>query len=531
MNSEKSADKSIFSFNHDGKEDSLKKRYVYKLLTNLFGLLIGLVTQAIVPRGLGPKAYGDFSFLSNFFSKIVGFFDMGTSIGFYTKLSQRQKEIGMINFYASFAIIASIALFLIVVIVGFTPVANKIWPDQFMFFVYLAAIWGIFSWFIQILNKMVDAFGLTVPAELARIAQKIIGLILILGLFFFGQLNLRNYFFYQYGLFIILGFSFVWIVKSHVASLRGNWKISKERALAYAKEFYQYSHPLFVYALVVLFVGILDRWLLQVFSGSVQQGFYGLSYQIGAICFLFSGAMTPLITREFSISYAKNDLKQMAYLFRRYIPLFYGITAFFSCFIAMQAKNVAYLFGGSKFQGAALTIAIMAFYPIYQTYGQLSGAVFYATGQTGLYRNIGVIFAIIELPATYFLIAPVSMMGLNTGSTGLAVKTSAFAFIGVNVQLFFNARLLNLPFIKYLGHQILCVGFLIGIALFSKTAINGIGVLQNHIIISFLLSGILYSVMVIVLVYLLPVILGLRRDNVTALINTGLKLLKTRLKT
>ena len=328
----------------------------------------------------------------------------------------------------------------------------------------------------------------------------------------------------------MLGISFVWIVKNHVASLCVSWKISKDQIFAYAKEFYQYSHPLFVYALVGLFVNILDRWLLQVFSGSVQQGFYGLSYQIGATCFLFTSAMTPLIMREFSIAYEKQDLAQMAYLFRRYIPLLYGIAALFSCFIAVHAESVAYILGGSKFHDAALAITIMAFYAIFQTYGQLTGAVFFAAGQTGLYRNIGIILMTISLPVTYLLIAPVDMMGLNAGATGLAVKMVALAFIGVNVQLFFNARLLHIPFIKYLGHQILCVGFLISIALFSKTAIDGIVVLQNHIIISFLCSGVLYSVMVMILVYFWPIILGFRRDDVTTLVNTGLKLLKTRPK-
>lgn len=177
------------------QEDSLKKRYFLKLSTNLISLFINMVTQAIIPRGLGPKAYGDFSFLSNFFTQFVSFFDMGTSIGFYTKLSQRQKDIGIITFYVSFAIIASIALFLFVFIVSFTPVAKKIWPDQLMFFVYLAAIWGILAWFVQIFNKIVDAFGLTVPAEMARIAQKVLGVILIAGLFFSNQLNLSNFFF------------------------------------------------------------------------------------------------------------------------------------------------------------------------------------------------------------------------------------------------------------------------------------------------------------------------------------------------
>lgn len=80
-------------------EDSLKKRYVFKLLTNLVGFFVSLFTQAMIPRGLGPKAYGDFSFLSNFFTQLVGFFDAGTSIAFYMKLSQRNKDIGIITFY------------------------------------------------------------------------------------------------------------------------------------------------------------------------------------------------------------------------------------------------------------------------------------------------------------------------------------------------------------------------------------------------------------------------------------------------
>jgi O-antigen/teichoic acid export membrane protein len=331
-------------------------------------------------------------------------------------------------------------------------------------------------------------------------------------------------------LFIVLGFSFVWIIKKHIASLRICWKISKDQVLAYAKEFYQYSHPLFVYAIVGLVVGILDRWLLQVFSGSVQQGFYGLSYQIGAICFLFTGAMTPLITREFSIAFAKQDLTQMAHLFRRYIPLLYGIAAFFSCFIAVQADKVAFIFGGAEFHDAALPIAIMSFYPILQTYGQLSGSVFFATAQTALYRNIGIIFMIIGLPVTYFLVAPIDMMGLNAGSTGLAVKTIVISFIGVNVQLFFNSRLLNLRFKKYFWHQIICLGCFLLIAILSKIAVDENAVMQDRVIVGFLCSGFLYSVMVIVLVYFLPIILGLSRADVKALVNNSLKLFTTRPK-
>jgi O-antigen/teichoic acid export membrane protein len=248
----------------------------------------------------------------------------------------------------------------------------------------------------------------------------------------------------------------------------------------------------------------------------VQQGFYGLSYQIGAICFLFTGAMTPLITREFSIAYAKQDLTQMAHLFRRFIPLLYGVAAFFSCFIAMQAENVAYIFGGSKFSDAAFAIAVMAFYPIHQTYGQLSGAVFYATGQTRLYRNTGLIFWIIGLPLTYFLLAPADMMGLNAGSTGLAIKMVLIQFIGVNVNLYFISKFLKLSFWKYFMHQIVCAGCLLLLVFFSLKAVDYLHISTN-VLTAFLLNGIIYTISVACFTYFVPALFGLTRKDIHSL--------------
>ena len=266
---------------------------------------------------------------------------------------------------------------------------------------------------------------------------------------------------------------------------------------------------------------------MQTFSGSVQQGFYGLSYQIGAICFLFTGAMTTLITREFSIAYAKQDPKQMAYLFRRYIPLFCGIAAFFSCFIAVQAENVAYILGGAKFHDAVCAIAIMAFYPIFQTYGQLSGSVFYATGKTGLYSKLGIIFKIIGLPVTYFLIAPVDMMGLNAGSTGLAIKMVLIQFVAVNVLLYFSARLLQLPFVKYLGQQFLCLGSLITAAWIARLSVNTVTGIEGKIIINFVLSGMLYTAIVIGFLYLQPLIFGFKKEDKNVLLKVLLNKLRS----
>ena len=236
--------------------------------------------------------------------------------------------------------------------------------------------------------------------------------------------------------------------------------------------------------------------------------------------------MTPLITREFAIAFDKENIPEMARLFRRYIPMLYAIAAYFACFIAVEASKVTYIIGGEKFQHATLAVMIMAFYPIHQTYGQLSGSIFYATGQTRLYRNIGVTFMILGLPVTYFLIAPVKMMGLNAGAAGLAIKMVALQFIGVNVQLFFNARLLDLRFWRYLGHQIISVGCLLGIAVIAMACVDRGLAVQNKPFHSFFLAGVLYTLMVMVLAYCQPIFFGLKRQDIQFLVKSVTRKIK-----
>ncbi len=499
------------------QEDSLKKRYLYKLSTNLVGLAINLVIQAIVPRGLGPKAYGDFHFLSNFFSRVAGFLNMGTSIGFFTKLSQRPKDHGLVVFYMYFSGIAFFIIIGLVVMSHLTSIYEQILPDQKLKYIYMAALFGIFTWIVQVLHNMADAYGVTASSEIARILQKCLGLFLILVLFVLQKLNLTNFFFYHYFILIFLAAAFIVVMEKKGFSLRQSWRLSSAKINQYTKEFYSYSHPLFIYSLIGMVVGILDRWILQYFAGSVEQGFFGFSYQIGAICFLCSGAMTPLITREFSIAFGKKDLNEMARLFRRYIPLLYSIAAYFSCFVALQAEKVIYIFGGSNYKGAAMAVTIMAFYPIHQTYGQLSGSVFYATGHTGLYRNIGIIFMLIGLPVAYFMIAPADRMGAGAGATGLAIKMVLLQFIAVNVSLFYNARLLNLSFIKYFMHQIISLGSMISVSAFAFYLTDTLLGLYDKIIISFLTAGAVYTCITMGIIYFLPQVFGLKRQDIQSI--------------
>jgi O-antigen/teichoic acid export membrane protein len=498
------------------KEDSLRKRYIFKVLSNVIGLFIGLGTQAIIPRGLGPKAYGDFSFLTSFFNEVAAFLDMGTSIGFYTKLSQRPDDRGLVAFYFRFCIVVSLFLILFAVVAGLTPGGPFLWPGQEMRYILLASIWGALTWFSQIASKMADAYGITVSAELFKIVQKVFAFALVGGMFAAGVLNLFTFFWYHYAILLFLLAGYAMILERNNHSLHGGWRLTREELHRYASEFYHYSHPLFVYALVGLIIGVMDRWLLQRFAGSIQQGYFGLSTQVSTICLLFTGAMTPLLMREFSLAFSKRDEKELARLFKRYLPVFFSVASLVSCFVVTHADMVVGLFGGAAYSNATLPMAIMALYPVHQTYGQLSGSVFYATNQTSLYRNLGIIFMVAGLPVTYCFLAPAGSFGFGLGAVGLAAKMVLVQFIAVNVLLFYNTRFMRVKFYPFLAHQVLNIVMLLVVSASSRYLTGWMMPFSGRLS-GFIVSGVLYLVLAMGICMAIPWLFGVTRDDLSTM--------------
>ncbi len=177
--------------------------------------------------------------------------------------------------------------FLLFLGVYFFNLYHYLWPDQVPFYVALGAVWGALTFITRVFTKMADAYCLTVNSEFLRIIQRILGLGIISGLFLTKTLDLTTLFYYHFFILIFLSISLVWLFSEKDYSLFKNWRLSLLQIKKYSREFFDYCHPLVTYAIVVLIVGILDRWLLQYFSGSVQQGFFGLGFKVGAICFIY----------------------------------------------------------------------------------------------------------------------------------------------------------------------------------------------------------------------------------------------------
>ncbi len=484
------------------QESSLKKRYAFKLFSNVINALINAVIVAIVPKALGPVAYGQFTYLQNFFTQAIGFLDMGSSIAFFTKLSARQSRKELITFYFFYSILV------LLLILGFIFTSEKlnfindIVPNISIEYIYLGLFFGFFTWLTQIFIKISDAYALTVSVELLKIFHRFISLLILLLFVYQMTFDLKLFFYYNYIALVSFLFILLYIfIKKDIFKGILNSKLS---ILNLSKEFISYCHPLLAYSIVGLLAGLFDIWLLQTVAGSEQMGFYGLAYSLAAMCFLFTSAMTPIITREFSKSYEQKDIKNMRKLFYRYIPMLYSIAAYFALFISIQSENIIMIFTDENFKNAFWVLVIMAFYPIHQTYGQLSGSIFYATGQTNLIRNI----AFFTMPLG-MITTSVCIYFFDLGAVGLAYKMIIIQFIGVNIQLYFNSKLLNLDMKYFIWHQIYSISFFGVLAMISSFIIS-----FNSPLITFVLSGFLYTILVIIFTYIFPSVFSTNRNEI-----------------
>ena len=491
--------------------DSLSKRFSFKFITNLFSVLISSFITIIVPRILGPTLYGNFMFLNDHFRKIIGFLALGTPMGFFTKISKRRNEITLLKFYIYFLILILFVSSFFLAIIYVFDYDDQIYLKIGYQFVILSFTYSFFLFLIDIFRQVNDAYGLTVVSEKYFLLQRVVGLLIILFFVYFQILDLKNYFFIL--IFISLGLLITWLLylnKSNIRPFSKKYIIDKILAKKYVLELYLYSHPLFVKGVIVLIVGIGERWLLQFYGGSEQQGFYSYSFALASLIILFTTSITPVFTTDFSIAWEKSDFFEMRKLFNSLVHPLVFITAFLSFYVASNGTDIMILLGGKSYEGAGFSLVILALYPIHQTYGQLCGAVLYSSGKTDIVRNVSIPFQLIGLILVFYFISPNNLGGLNLGSIGLAYKMILIQVIVVNIYLWYCTKILSLSFLQHLFKQFLILAILFLFSFGLKSLFQNF---TKYIFLNLLFNGFLYFILTMIFIYFFPSIINLKQKD------------------
>ncbi|MDE2495178.1 MAG: oligosaccharide flippase family protein [Alphaproteobacteria bacterium] len=495
---------------------TLARRYGFKLGATVAAVLTGIGVDAFASRALGPADYGQFYFLQQFFFQILGVVGGSISLAFITRIARRPQSRGFVFVYLGWLIAIPLLFELFIVVAMMGGFADYIWPRSPLLYIQLGVLAAYTLFLAREGTSMGDAYGLTVELETIRTLQRIVVFLLILGIFLGRFLNILTFFAYT-----AFANGSLAVVLFMVLRWRGRLRLPAEpfRGIyirAAGRYLYDYSAPLFTYLAVGIVANLFDRWLLQTVSGNVDQGYYSLAYQISQLMLFFVTAFVPLLMREMSIASGERDKNKLTSLYSNTLRNLYFVAAFGACFVAVYADQISVLVGGSLFAASALPVALVVLCTVHRTYGQISATLFYATGQTRLFRNISLTVAAISIAATWLLIGPHNWCALQLGAQGLAIKVFVVEALNANLCAYYACRFLGSRFRKLLFHQLVSAGVLLTIAaairlifslLFSPSAMPG------GMVTVLLLAACIYTVAVSTTVWLFPLIAGLDKPR------------------
>ncbi|MEF1172711.1 hypothetical protein [Vibrio sinaloensis] len=476
-------------------EDSLNKRYIVKLASSAVSGIVNASILAMVPTALGPVAFGNFTYLTQFFTQVLAFLDAGTSTALFTRLSAKKNNKQLLVFYFINSLIIFLLVNFSVLFIKFFDISHYFGDSVSLFEIYLAALLCFSIWLSQVFIKISDAYALTSSVEVGKIFTRLATLVFLYLAIKVSLINSATY--YVFNLFftaVLILIFFSILVKNGVITKK-TMTTTPNFAL-HVGVFKKFCKPLLQFNIFGIFVGLFDVWLLQNTSGSVEMGFYGLSYSIAALSVIFTSAMTPVISRDFTKYYSEGLTEKTVQLFESYTPLLYCLSLAIGSYLLFASEDIISIFSDERFIEAKYCLMILALYPMHQTYGQLTSSIMFALEETEVYKNIGILFSFVGMALSLIFIYV-----FDFGAVGLALKMVLIQIVSVNVQLWYVCKRLKIGFYKFVYQQFSSTTILLSTAFFISefSPIN-----TEHLVLDFLGNGLVYSIAAFVVVLSLP---------------------------
>jgi len=500
---------------------SIKTRLLVSVMANGLRACMSFIAGLIIARGLSPNDYGDLMFLLASFTAIRTLMDMGSSNAFYTFISRNKRSSLFFIFYFSWLFIQLIVMSLIITLLLPDEMIHVIWLGHSKNVILLAFV-AVFVqhqlW--QTVGQIGEASRKTLRVQTLNIFVALFHIVLI-G-FFLSASNLS--------IVIVL---WIFIVEYLLATIFSFWYLRNKEvsekfedfsAVKLLKEYWVYCKPLAILSIVGFIYEFLDRWLLQRFGGSEQQAFYQIAYQIAAVSLFATTSILRVFWKEISEAIELNNKYKVAYLFRRVNRGLVILSAILSGAMIPWSEQIITLLVGQEYVSAWPIMMVMFLYPIHQTMGQIGATMLLASSKTWAYMFIGVVGMLISIPLTYFMLAPtigVMFPGLALGAMGMAIKMVLLNIVFVNIQLWYISRYNKWDY-DFL-FQVVGVSSIILIGYISKLIVISIWDLSNNLnivdIIPFIVSQMLYICGVLILIWVMPWIIGVNKDEVKLFLN------------
>jgi O-antigen/teichoic acid export membrane protein len=503
---------------------SIKNRFLASIGVNILRAIISFLTGLLVARGLSPSGYGDLYYLLGSFLAVKALMDMGSGSAFYTFISQRSRGRNFYLMYYSWLLIQFVVSTLLVVVLMPQPMIDRIWFGHSRDIILLA----FFASFMQqqiwtTVVQLGESTRQTVKVQLLGLSVIVTHSIVMLILYFNHWLSITAVL-----LAIFAEYFLATIASSKLlfSSSLSEEKVSDDSVKVVLGEYWKYCRPLILLAVVSFLYEFADRWLLQKFGGSTQQGFYQISAQLAAICLLATTSILNIFWKEISEANDRQDQARLAFLYHKVNRGLLMVGAIISCFMVPWAKEIVTFLLGNAYKESWAIFAIMLLYPIHQSMGQVNATMFLACSRTKAYSAISIIGQVISIPVSYILIASsedILIPGLELGAFGLAIKMVVLNILLVNIQALMIARFNGWKYEwKY---QVFGITSVLALSYSVKYMISflfptlALSTDNLSLIILFLSSGVIYLIGVAVILWVYPQVAGLEKRELQTFLN------------
>lgn len=496
------------------KSKTIRVRFFSTIIANIIRFVLGFFSGIFIARALGPVDFGNFNFLLTSFTAISQLLNMGTATAFYTFISRRKRARNFYIYYIMWVGVQFVVSLLLATVLLPETMRGKIWLGHERGIIVLSLLASFsMSQLWQVVNQAGESIRETVTVQAYNVVLSVVYILVVLIIIHLGIMSISNLFVFIAGEYVIFT---VLLSRRLKDKLISEGEVENLRNIF--QDFKSYCYPLITSSLAGFLYTFADNWLLQRFGGAVEQGFYSVGYRFTFFSTIATASMLQVFWKEIAEAMERHDLEHVRDLTLKVSRLLYFFSAVLSCFLIPFSKELLIWLLGPSYESAWLCLSIMLLFPLIQAVGHPAHAVLLAGGRTKVYRNFGVINMLLSLPVTYFLLASprayFGIGGLGLGSVGLAMKTVILNFILTNVLIYVTSRLHRWRFDFW--YQIVGVLLLLPVAFLSKLATGWLlGAVIGVVSIPTLLisSMVLYLIWITAVVYFVPGITGLERDE------------------
>ena len=395
-----------------------------------------------------------------------------------------------------------------------------IWQGQYRGRVLLAFMAIFFQYQIWgMLSNVGESQRMTIQVQSINIGIALVHLIIVLALYYFNNLSIERIFVAIIIEFLLTGLIGWW---TFTISFSHDTKSFQEIILEYKK----YCLPLLPYTYLGLIMGFVDTWLLQHYGGAVEQAYYSIGYRFASISLIATHSVLKVLWKEVAESNEIGDNERVYRIYEKTNRALFFTGVLISGFLIPWAAEIIELFLGDAYEGGILVLSLMFLYPIHQSLGQLVGTMYFALELTKPAAIIGMIFMSLSIITVYFLIAPADAIipGLGLASNGMAIKMVVMQIVSVNLSIWWLSKSQKWDY-SFLYQIVGIFSFSIA-GFFSKELVSFLFWSESLQIFQFVLTGVLYIFVSLIIIYLMPWLLNLTRVEIKRNVLSAKKLIK-----